>query len=166
MNDATQMLREALVGTTPEEKRLADEGDWKGYYDLAGGKGNDPYAKRAGEVANESGSTPFLSLLTTVTTLRLGASINPNLPPGPANPLGLAATMQSIRVGLARAHVTTLVGGSRENPKQLRRQDIIDFHNSVFKEANAGNVFGGATWDKIPGGRLVYDWCPAPSCHD
>lgn len=153
---------------TPEERRLADKGDWKGYYDTAGGKGGDPYAKRAGEVASETGSTPFLSALTTITTLRLERSIEVNTPDVPVKPLIVQTKLENIREQLAQAHVAALdsAGASPSNPVQLQRETIAKFHEDVFRNNGAGNVFGGKTWDNlpVPGLRVLYDWCPSPSC--
>lgn len=153
---------------TSEEKDLANKGDWKGYYDLAGGKGNDPYARRAGEVASQKGSTPFLDALTTITTVRLVKSIVENTANTPAKSEIVNVSMENIRVALARAHVDALEsrGATPNNPVQLKRDDIVKFHEAVFSDNNAGNVFGGKTWDSFPGSRALYDWCPAPSCSD
>lgn len=153
---------------TPEERRLADKGDWKGYYETAGNKGGDPYAKRAGEVASETGATPFLSALTTITTLRLERSIEINTPDVPVKPLIVETKLENIREQLAQAHVAALdsAGASPSNPVQLQRETIAKFHEDVFRENGAGNVFGGKTWDNlpVPGLRKLYDWCPSPSC--
>ncbi len=77
--------------------------------------------------------------------------------------------MEAVRVALAKAHANALnsAGATPQNPVMLSRQTIADFHSAAFTTNGAGDVFGGATWDKYMGwsGGMIYDWCPSPSCH-
>ncbi len=157
---------------TPEETEAAKKGDWRSYYHLAGDKGNDPYAKRAGNVASNSGEG-LEGVLDQVTNKLLERAIVKNLSPVvPSNQITsnqVANTMERIRVGLARARVDLLKtrNASSSNPVQMTRRDAANFHRALF-EANGvpGSAFGGAAFDSMFGdaGRYIYDWCPPPSC--
>jgi RHS repeat-associated protein len=162
--EATEKTR-AGCWVTDEERRYANKGDWKSYYATAA-KGGDQYAKRAGEVANNTGSG-FLGFLTLITNFRLETSIAVNVPNIPMKTDIIKSSMENIHVQLVQEHVAALDrhGASPSNPVQLKRSEIVEFHEVVFIHNFGGKVFGGKTWDH--GGeftRAVYDWCPSPSC--
>ncbi|WP_295575122.1 RHS repeat-associated core domain-containing protein [uncultured Stenotrophomonas sp.] len=149
---------------TPTEQIYVDAGNYGVYFQTACA-GGDSYACRAREVALNQG---FLS---GVTNTRLASSImgmtkQKSCPDAEAD---MQKKMEAIRVGLAKAHASTLnsAGASSNAPVMLSRQAIANFHYSVFAENGAGKVFGGSTWDKYMGwsGGIFYDWCPSPSCH-
>jgi len=164
---------------TPEEREAAVAGDWRRYYSLAA-SGGDPYAKRAGDVAANTGSTRFEASLSSITNLLLAASIAEGMGAdlgsmSTEQTIALGHKMEAIRKALARAHVQALDdhGASPENPVSLDRAVIGAFHRDVFKTHGANpDVFGGFKVDalermvnKIRGStREIYDYCPAPSC--
>jgi hypothetical protein len=49
---------------------------------------------------------------------------------------------------------------SEATPKWPSRAGIAEFHDQVFAKHGAGPVFGGRTWDNIPGANRAYNWCP------
>jgi RHS repeat-associated protein len=149
---------------TPAEMALAQAGDYIGYYDMAC-RGGDPYACRAAEVAANKG---FLSGLTNT---RLAYSMAANQPAGlgcAASQADIAGKMEDVRRELALAHATALqnAGALPGQPVMLKRQNIVDFHKTVFIANGGGDVFGGKTWDRLAGwaNGFGYDWCPSPSC--
>lgn len=154
---------------TPAERKLANEGNWKAYYKLAGGKGHDPYAQRAGNVASNSGKG-YEGLLDAVTNIVLKISIAENLPvmPAAAAKEAVATSMEHIRVDLVKARVNLLdqKGATEQKPATMTRQEAADFHQSTFLKNGAGNVFGGKIYDSILSspGKALYNWCPEPSC--
>lgn len=166
---------------TPDERMAALAGDWKGYYQLAGSAG-DPYATRAGEVANNNGATPLNAELSRLTNSFLVGSIAKGMGADigkltTSQRVAIEFKMEQIRVGLARAHVKALddARASPDNPVKLERSVIGVFHEKVFINAGADpKVFGGYKVDALEnvlnvfGGtsRDVYDYCPTPSCQN
>lgn len=154
---------------TPEERRLAHEGKWKAYYKLAGGKGHDPYAQRAGNVASNSGKG-YEGILDVVTNKILEVSIAKNLPALPTIVATkvVAVSMENIRIDLVKARVNLLdqKGATEQNPVKMTKQEAANFHQKVFHENGAGNVFGGRIYDSVlrSPGKALYNWCPEPSC--
>lgn len=166
---------------TPDERTAAASGDWKGYYQLAGW-GGDPYATRAGEVANNNGATALNARLSDLTNSFLAASIAKGMGAdinklSTGQRIAIEFRMEQIRVGLARAHVKALdtAGARPDNPVKLDRAVIGRFHEVVFIQSGADpKVFGGYKVDALETvlnaagstSRSVYDYCPSPSCKD
>ena len=157
---------------TPQESKAAERGDWRAYYHLAGGKGNDPYAKHAGNVAANSGKG-LEGLLDQATNTLLKQAIVKNLAPVvPSEAIvhqQVANIMEHIRVGLVRARVNYLKSrdATSSHPVQMTRKGVADFHRTVFESNGVpGSAFGGTIFDSMFGnvGRSVYDWFPPPSC--
>lgn len=149
---------------TATEQAYANTGNYGAYYQAACA-GGDAYACRAREVSMNQG---FLS---GVTNTRLANSIleNSKEKTCAAAQADMKKKMEAVRVALAKAHANALnsAGATPQNPVMLSRQTIADFHSAAFTTNGAGDVFGGATWDKYMGwsGGMIYDWCPSPSCH-
>jgi RHS repeat-associated protein len=157
---------------TPQESKAAERGDWRAYYHLAGDKGNDPYAKHAGNVAANSGKGLEGLLDQATNTLLKQAIVKSLAPVVPSKTIvhqQVANTMEHIRVGLVRARVNFLKShnATSSHPVQMTRRDVTNFHRAVFESNGVpGSAFGGTIFDSMFGsaGRSVYDWCPPPSC--
>lgn len=151
---------------TQRELSYAIAGDAAGYYQEAC-NGGDPYACRGYEVATMSGEG-FTKALTLGTNARLMASMVANYKGCPLKMRErIKAQMESVRRGLVLARVGQLAN-SPLHPRKVTRGSIAAFHRAVFEDNGASpDVFGGETWDKTGKlGRLVYNWCPDPSCSD
>ena len=153
---------------TAQERGYGRSGDWKNYYATACANG-DPYACRAGNVANNNG------ILSGITNYRLASSISSRLPPGKtcaADQALIDQNMEKNRETLAAARVAQLdaAGASPDNPVMVTGQSVSDFHNQIFQANGAGPVFGG----DIPGANALlmlsnmgsggYGWCSSPAC--
>ena len=134
---------------TPNEKSLADAGNYIDYYDAAC-TGGDSYACAAKDVAGNVG------FAANFTNWRLRRSLKENgTPENQCN-----AKMEGIRKDLAHAHASALAGGSPDKPIVLTADQISNFHHDIFTRDGAGSVFGG----DIPGSNLIFNWCSSPSC--
>ena len=150
---------------TNQERALANDGDYGGYYKLAC-SGGDGYACRAGEVAAGHADGFIRDNLAVATNLDL---FN-NITNGNGISLDDAAfpkILEGIRTGLAKAYVNYLDGqaATESDPFVPSRKDIGSFHIDIFRQYNAGTYFGGKTMDFytgwMPGYRTyVFDWCP------
>lgn len=141
---------------TPTELAYANSGNWSLYYQAAA-SGGDEYARRAGEVAANTG------LRANYTNWRLRGSLKGN----GKSESECDAAMEGIRVDLAKAHAQALAGATPENPIMLTADQISNFHRQVFLNHGAGAVFGGDTLGTGPGRRVVNTispWCVSPSC--
>lgn len=167
---------------TKEERAAVQAKDWKRYYYLAGIKGNDQYARRAGEVASNTGHDDISRTLSAATNINLERGIVESLPGGMPSFLQRIAvefTKESIRVYLSQGHAALLdsYNATESNPVQLDRgSDLTQMHYQVFKRHGVDpDVFGGQKIDNAFGNspmgqwgneklKGLYDWCPSPSC--
>jgi hypothetical protein len=133
----------------PNEKSLADAGNFMGYYGAACASG-DSYACAAKDVAGNVGLAANFTNWRLRNSLIVGGT--------PENQCD--AKMEGIRKDLAKAHASALSNGSPDKPIVLTADQISRFHNTIFSTYGAGSVFGG----DIPGSNLLFNWCSSPSC--
>lgn len=152
---------------TPAERGYALAGNYSLYYQSACA-GGDPYACRAGQVAQNADLTGLEGFLTKQTNRNLANSLQWNRGAMQCDQIEsyIDTQMEEIRKGLALARMHSLDGATPSHPISLPRQVISDFHHKVFRSNGADpNVFGGDKWDAIHGAFFTnYNWCPSPAC--
>jgi hypothetical protein len=155
---------------TPQERDMANAGDYVGYYTTACANG-DQYACQGLGVATDQG------VLQGVTNYRLAWALSKNLPLGQTckhDQEVIAQKMDLIRKALVKARADQLdaLNASPDNPAQVDPQSIADFHHAIFTEYGAAPTVGGLPtfgcdlWGANAAMTITTGsgWCPSPAC--
>lgn len=138
---------------TDEQRAMAEDGDYLGFWKSRYFDSNDPVARTAligwGE-GDLVGASWFQRELANNTWNRLESYIARN---------NLTVTMEQLGVELARVHVDFVMADTQGIPHLLSPKQVADYHHSVFDEYGIPqSYFGGTRFGNSPK-QFRWLWC-------